>query len=171
MDIKIVSTKITITQAIEEYIEKKLERIQKYYDRDLDVSVTVKEEGQMKTVQFSINVGKVHLRTISEHPDFYAAVDKNIDVLERQIRKQKEQKLKNKEEVVNIEGEEEIVENEIIKYQAYELKPLDPEDAKMILSEHKTNNFFTFININTGKVNVVFKLKDGKNYGLVVPEQ
>ena len=41
----------------------------------------------------------------------------------------------------------------------------------MILSEHKTNNFFTFININTGKVNVVFKLKDGKNYGLVVPEQ
>ena len=45
-----------------------------------------------------------------------------------------------------------------------------PEDAKLVLSEHRTNNFLTFININTGKVNVIFKLKDKKNYGLVVPE-
>ena len=33
------------------------------------------------------------------------------------------------------------------------------------------NNFFDFfINIDTGKVNVIFRLKDGKNYGLVEPE-
>ena len=32
------------------------------------------------------------------------------------------------------------------------------------------NSFLTFINVDTGKVNVIFKLKDGKNYGLVEPE-
>ena len=39
-----------------------------------------------------------------------------------------------------------------------------------LIYERPGNNFFTFINIDTGKVNVIFKLKDSNNYGLVEPE-
>ena len=40
----------------------------------------------------------------------------------------------------------------------------------MILSEHKKHIFMPFINLDTGNVNVIYKLKDGKNYGLIEPE-
>ena len=50
------------------------------------------------------------------------------------------------------------------------IKPLTPEDAKLELKGKPRNSFLVFINIETGKVNVIYKLKDGKNYGLVEPE-
>jgi hypothetical protein len=45
-----------------------------------------------------------------------------------------------------------------------------PEDAKLELEDKPKNNFLVFINIETGKVNVIYRLKDSKNYGLVEPE-
>ena len=63
------------------------------------------------------------------------------------------------------------VENEIVKTSYYDIKPMLPEDAVMKLQEKPTHNFLAFINVETGKVNVVHKLKDGKNYGLVEPEE
>ena len=45
-----------------------------------------------------------------------------------------------------------------------------PEDAKLELQARPTHNFLAFINVETNKVNVIYKLKDGKNYGLVEPE-
>ena len=62
------------------------------------------------------------------------------------------------------------ISNEIIKTSYYEIKPITPEDAVLELKERPTHNFLTFINVETGKVNVIHKLKDGKNYGLVEPE-
>ena len=57
-----------------------------------------------------------------------------------------------------------------LKTEYYELKPMTPEDAKLKLQERPTQIFFTFVNQETGKVNVVHKLKDGKNYGIIEPE-
>ena len=58
----------------------------------------------------------------------------------------------------------------ILKIKYYDLKPMAPEDAKLKLEEKPKDNFLTFINIETGKVNVIYRLKDGKNFGLVEPE-
>ena len=62
------------------------------------------------------------------------------------------------------------VENEIIKTIYYDIKPMAPEDAKLELEGKPKNNFLVFINIDTQKVNVIYRLKDGKNFGLVEPE-
>ena len=67
-------------------------------------------------------------------------------------------------------AEDHKVENEILKTSYYELKPMSAEDAKLVLSERVKDNFLVFVNIDTEKVNVIFKLKDGKNFGLVEPE-
>ena len=45
-----------------------------------------------------------------------------------------------------------------------------PEDAVLKLQEKPSHNFLVFINVETGKVNAIHRLKDGKNYGLVEPE-
>ena len=70
---------------------------------------------------------------------------------------------------VSTSSKPEIV-NEIVKTSYYSIKPLTPEDAMLALQEKPTHNFLAFLNVETGKVNVIHRLKDGKNYGLVEPE-
>ena len=62
------------------------------------------------------------------------------------------------------------VEDEILKVEYYEIKPMTPEDAKLKLQGRPTQMFLAFVNVETSKVNVIHKLKDGKNYGLIEPE-
>lgn len=179
MKLLIIEKDIESTDAIRDYTEKKLERIQKYFDQEIEVEVTLREEGQMKVTQFQVVVGGNTFRSISENEDLYASLDRNVDILERQIdkaktanRKKMRESIKEYEEVEDVEEiEHEEPVNEIIKYQSYDIRPMDPEDAKLLLSEHRTNNFLTFINSRNNEVNVIFKLKDGKNYGLIVPER
>lgn len=114
-------------------------------------------------------------RAVTEDKDLYASIDKDIDILEGQIRKMKTKKEKMMREgsLKTMEvSDDKIAEisNEIIKTSYYEIKPITPEDAVLELKEKPTHNFLTFINVETGKVNVIHKLKDGKNYGLVEPE-
>ena len=74
-----------------------------------------------------------------------------------------------KESLMTANQEHEI-ENEIIKTLYYSIKPMAPEDAKLELQGKPKNNFLAFINIDTQKVNVIYRLKDGNNFGLVEPE-
>jgi putative sigma-54 modulation protein len=61
-------------------------------------------------------------------------------------------------------------ESEIIKTLYYSIKPMTAEDAKIILEDDIRNKFLPFINVETNRVNVIYKLKDGKNFGIVEPE-
>ena len=112
---------------------------------------------------------------VTEDKDMYASIDKDIDILEGQIRKAKtkKEKMMKDSSIKTMEVEKDHIaeiSNEIIKTSYYEIKPITPEDAVLELQAHPTHNFLTFINVETGKVNVIHKLKDGKNYGLVEPE-
>lgn len=177
MDIKILGKDLTATDAIKDYVEKKLERIQKYFENDeIKVAVTIKGEKNMQIAEMHVNVKSYDLRAVTETKDLYASIDKDIDILEGQIRKLKTKKERmNKEESIrlkeaNLMAPETVIEKEVIKNLYYEIKPISIEDAKMKLEEKVGNIFLIFVNIDTGKVNVIYKLKDSNNYGLVEPE-
>ena len=178
MNIKITGKDLKATEAIKDYTEKKLTRIVKYFDtEDLEASVTIKTERENQIAEISVSYRGENYRAVTEHKDLYASIDKNIDILEGQIRKMKTKKEKmNKDESIRVKeslatGNKTVsIENEVIKTLYYDIKPMSIEDAKLKLQEKPTNNFLTFINIDTGKVNVIFRLKDNANYGLVEPE-
>lgn len=177
MNIKITGKDVKATEAIKEYLERKLERVQKYFEDDFDVTLTIKVEGNEQIAEIGVVVKGDMFRAVTEDKDLYASIDKDIDILEGQIRKWKTKKerqnkddsIKQKNAMNSTAGTAEI-ENEIIKTIYYGLKPMHPDDAKLKLQEKMAYQFFTFINIETNKVNVIYKLKDGKNYGLVEPE-
>lgn len=178
MNIKILGKDLTATEAIKEYVEKKLERIEKYFDgEEINVSVTIKSEKNMQIAEMYVTVKTYNIKATTETKDLYASIDKDIDILEGQIRKLKTKKEKmNKEESIrlketNMEAPEMTIEKEVIKNLYYDIKPISVEDAKMKLEEKIGNIFLTFVNIDTGKVNVIFKLKDSNNFGLVEPEK
>ena len=175
MNITITGKDMKATEAIKDYVEKKMGRIEKYFDGDIDVTVTIRAEKTEQIAEMSVKVKQDTYRAVTSHKDMYASIDKDIDILEGQIRKWKTKKDKaNKDDsikaiVTNLDEKVEI-ENEIIKTIYYDIKPMTTEDAKLKLQEKPQDRFITFINQETNKVNVLFKLKDNKNYGLLEPE-
>ena len=177
MNIKITGKELKATEAIKNYIDSKAERLQKYFDtEDIDLFVTIKKEGDDQVAEMQVSVYGESFRAVTASKDLYASIDKNIDILEGQIRKMKTKKDKqNMTESIRIKEanreENHEVENEIVKTMYYGIKPMGAEDAKLILVDQPQNKFLTFVNIYTGKVNVIYRLKDSKNLGLIAPEE
>ena len=177
MNIKITGKDLKATDAIKDYIERKMERIAKYFGDDIEVVATIKTEGNEQVAELSVMANSNTFRSVTAHRDLYASIDKDIDILEGQIRKMKTKNDKQNmtesirlKEALNTDDSKKEIEDEIIKTLYYDIKPMGPEDAKLKLQEKPQNNFLAFINIETQKVNVIYRLKDGKNYGLVEPE-
>ena len=174
MKLKVTGKELMITEALNDYVEKKLSRIEKYFE-DLEADVTLRTEKNEQIAEMNIYANGESYRAVTEDKDLYASIDKDIDILEGQIRKAKTKKEKMMRDdtlkalEVNVSNRPEVV-NEIVKTSYYSIKPLTPEDAMLALQEYPTHNFLAFINVETGKVNVIHRLKDGKNYGLVEPE-
>ena len=102
--------------------------------------------------------------------DMYACIDRVIDVLERQIRKQKtrlEKKLNSGafDTLADFGNYDEEPEFKIVKTKKYENKPMSVDEAilQMNLLGHE---FYIFNNSETNDKEVVYKRKDG-NYGLI----
>ena len=173
MQIKITGKELKVTEAINDYVERKMDRVAKYFeDAEADVVIRVERTAQIAEIRVSAN-GEI-FRAVTEDKDLYASIDKDIDILEGQIRKFKTKKEKMMKDsslkTLGIEEKVHEVTDEILKTEFYEIKPMTPEDAKLKLQEKPSQMFFTFVNVETNKVNVIHKLKDGKNFGLIEPE-
>lgn len=174
MEIKVLGKGIEVTEAINDYVERKLERIEKYFENS-SAEVTIRTERNEQIAEVVVDANGDMYRAESEEKDLYASIDKVIDILEGQIRKAKTKREKMMREGSLKDLNQEMtpkkeITNEILKYGYYEIKPLAPEDAMLELQERPTHIFLPFINIETNKVCVIYKLKDGKNYGIVEPE-
>ena len=157
--IKIIGKELKITDAINDYVEKKLDRIDKYFE-NAEADVTLKAEKNEQTAEICVIANGEKYRAVTEDKDMYASIDKDIDILEGQIRKAKTKKEKMMKDA-SIKNMEVATDH---------VAEISNEDAVLELQAHPTHNFLAFINVETGKVNVIHKLKDGKNYGLVEPE-
>ena len=91
MDIIIRGDKIKITDAMSDYINEKIGKLDKYLENSDTVraNVIVKVKNHEQRVEITIPLKTFILRSEETQDDFYAAVDKTIDKLERQIRKNK----------------------------------------------------------------------------------
>ena len=174
MNVTILGKDIPATEAIKDYVEKKLERLVKYFGEEFDVSVTLRTERNEQIAEMTVKAGADTYRAVTAHNDLYASIDKDIDIVEGQVRKMKTKKDRaNKEDSIkNLPVDMQVAETEgeIIKTVYYDLKPITPEDAILKLQEKPTDRFIVFINSETNKVNVLFKMKDNKNFGIVEPD-
>ena len=177
MELIIHGDKIKVTSAMKSYLEEKLEKLEKYLENSDDVraNVIVKVKGHEQTVEITIPLKSVILRSEETKEDFYAAVDKTIDKLERQIRKNKTRIMSRKNtpsfdfnfSSVDIE-EEKTDEKKIVKRKTIEVKPMTEEEA-ILQMELLGHEFYMFKDADTDKPAVVYKRKD-ENYGIIESE-
>lgn len=170
---------IEVTDAIRSYVEKKVGKLEKYFDKAPDATThTNLKVYPNKTAKAEVTIPLPHivLRAEEVTDDLYASIDLVVDKLERQIRKFKtklNRKTRGKtvpEKVTDLPSlEEKKDENEpefdIVRTKRFSLKPMDSEEAvlQMNLLGH---NFFIFEDAETNGTSIVYRRKDGK-YGLL----
>ena len=176
MEIIIHGNKVKITKAMNDYVEEKLEKLEKYLENSENVraSVIVKVKNHEQRVEITIPLKAFILRSEESKDDFYAAVDKTIDKLERQIRKNKT-RIMSKQVKTNKDfsmsafaDEEESDDKKILKRKKVEVKPMNEEEA-ILQMELLGHQFYMYKDSDTDQVAVVYKRTDG-NYGVIESE-
>lgn len=167
---------IEVTEAIRDYVEKKVGKLERYFsdvpEATAHVNLKVYTEKTAK-VEVTIPLPYLVLRAEETSPDLYASVDLVVDKLERQIRKFKTKiHRKSRETGLDIsapafaeEGEETMPELEIVRTKRLSLKPMNSEEAVLQMNM-LGHNFFIFEDAETNGTSIVYRRKDGK-YGLI----
>jgi len=171
MNTSIVGKNIELTEPIKNYAESAFEAIKKYNLDIISANIVLSEskKGQF-TVEFVINVKDKHTVVITQKDkDLYAAIDlaserakKNLRRYADKIKDHGNGSIKDLNEPEHIPAVADD-EDEILPLEPKLYKPLDFEEAKMMLEE-SGSNFFVFYDIN-GDMRVLTKLENGK-YGL-----
>lgn len=178
MKVQIYGKNITVTAAIAEKIEKKLNHLEKYFiiDENVVANVVVRVYPNKQKIEVTIPTKYAVLRTEVVHDDLYAAIDLAIDKLEDQIRRQKTRLTrKNKDKLAYaFIGDDEIIdddyeeEDELVKTKSIVAETMELDEAIMRM-EMLNHSFFIYRDNETKEVAVVYKRNDG-GYGLIETE-
>lgn len=177
MNLNYTGKNMDLTDALRDVTEKKMGKLDKYFQKDIQGNVTFSSEKNRKIIEVTINLPGTIIRAEESTDDMYASIDKAVDVLERQIRKYKtrlQKKYQNNKTIrfENLsplkEEEEEDDSPKIVRRKRFLLKPMMAEEA-ILQMELLGHNFYVFMDADTGTSNIIYKRRDG-NYGLIEPE-
>ncbi len=173
-----------MSPSIKEYVEKKLSKLDQFFDKiqeiqvDLDVE-KFPSESDRHIVSSTVLVPGSALIVKESSQDLYASIDIMVDKLQRQLKKYKQKlRLKNRKQAMktkrdiqrislNLSAEEPKKNKDEDPSKLFIRKPMHPEDAAMIL-EDSEQSFLVFRNASNEKINVIYVTDDG-NFGLIEP--
>ncbi|MDU1028650.1 MAG: ribosome-associated translation inhibitor RaiA [Clostridiales bacterium] len=185
MRLTIKGRNVEVTDALRTYVEKRFSKLEKYFSKELEGTVTLLVEKGEQRAEATIPINRFILRAEESGMDMYASIDQVVDKIERQVRKYKTRlNRKAKQTEVNIgellrqeEAEQKTadtaadLQNEqaekISKVKQFHVRMMDPEEAIMQM-ELLDHDFFIFLNSESDAIDVVYRRKGG-TYGLLQP--
>ncbi len=173
MKITYTARKVNLRDNFKQRVEKKLAKFDKIFSDDATANVVVTMNKNNQTVEITIRDNSMIYRAEKTQLEMNDAVDKCIDVLGRQLRKNKaklEKKLKSGsiDDLFDLPVEEvEEEEYKLLRTKQIPIKPITVDEAilQMNMIGHK---FYMFTNVDTNEINVVYTRDDGA-YGLLEP--
>lgn len=178
-DIKIFGRDIEVTDSINEYVVKKVSKLDRYLE-DIDeirvdlASTNARSTGDREVAQITARGKGFILRSEERDEDIFGAVNLALDTIKRRIKRYKgkrNQRWKRErdmsaEEIFPYEDEEEPI---VARRKKFTLNPMDEWEAieQMELLGH--NSFFVFYNAQTEAINVLYRRHDD-TYGLIEPQ-
>jgi len=180
MDVRYVMKNIELPDEVRDLMEKKLEKLEKFFNKILDTQVEVHHSRGMFVVEITSNVNGVIMRGEDYAPDIRKAFEKSLKNIERQVKRHKDtlrsrSHMKPGEGEISfdldkIAGEEESSEKDtIVKVKTFPFRPMSSEEASMQM-DLLGHSFFVFRDADTGDVHVVYRRREG-GYGLLKPEK
>lgn len=169
MNIKITGKNFNTYQHLEDTIDKKLEKLEKYFSDDIDAKVVLSQEKNKEKIEININAKGAQFRTEQVADDIYEGLDKAIDKLSRQMSKFKGKLQKKYQDNQSVRFEEipaiEEEEARVVKTKRLFLQPMSVEEATLEM-EMSGHDFYIFEDVDTHSVSVVYKRND-EDYGLL----
>lgn len=177
MKITITGKQIGLTDALKARVEERFSKLDRYFYKDTEAFVTLSVQREDQVVEATIHSGSLILRVEETTTDMYMSIDNAVDILERQLRRNKTRLAKKmkKEYVENVafdkiaeypdDSPEPEGDIKIVRSKKIESKPMSPEEA-VLQMELVGHTFFIFTNGETGETNVVYRRKKG-GYGLI----
>lgn len=179
MNINIVTKNTSVHENFKERCEKKLNKLDKFFGDEASAVVTVSNQNNKETVEITIKAKGMFFRAERTSADRMDSLEGVIDALTKQIVKNKK-KLSKKfsterfeeiepEVVAEVSNEIEPEKYGIERVKKFEVNAMDVQEAilEMNMLGH---SFFIFKDIESDRLNVVYKREDG-NYGLLIPEE
>src|SRR5215217_7021790 len=177
MRLEVKGRNVDVNDSLRRYAEDKLDKIEKQLPEPTQIEVELTLETNPSIADDHIAEATVWtkgstLRVRERSVGFEASIDK----LERQVKRYREKRSR-RETGRRANGfaseepsfSEEQLERMIVKSKQFDLQPITPEEATVEL-ELIGHDFFVFVNVQTGKQNVVYRRRDG-GYGLIEPQQ
>ena len=174
MKVDITTKNFNASDELKKTVEKKFNKLDKYFSDDTPANVKFRTEGGSKyKVEATISTKGTIFRAEDVTSEPYEGIDKVTERLSRQMskfktklqKKHKDNKTVNFAELPDVEEAQEEI--EVVKRKKFSLQPMTVEEAimQMELLEH---NFFVFLNLETDSVAVVYK-RMNNNYGVLEP--
>lgn len=173
MKMNFTARQMKVYDSVKEMAEKKLSKFDKFFPEASVMDITFSMPNNLEKIEITIRAEGYVFRAEEASESFATSVDRAIDALERQIRKNKTRLQKK----IRTEGfeliasempddDEEVYDE--IKVKTFPFKPMNVEEAilQMNLVGH---DFYVFKDASTLETCVVYKRKAG-GYGLIVPE-
>ena len=177
INIAIRGSKMKVSDSLKEYVQEKIGRLTKYYDRIRAAEVQLmyqdnKSAEESQRVEITLSANGTIFRCEESSISMYASIDIAAEKLERQLRRFKEKQYSKGRgaKAAPVEFDDDIPDQdpEIVKVKRFAVKPMSPSEATLQM-EMLNHNFFVFLNPQSEQVNVIYKRGDG-NYGLIEPE-
>ena len=170
---------IKIGTRLEGKIADKMKKFDKYFGDEGSLNVRIRPEGNKMVAEITLKSEYQIYRAEAKDEEILTALDRTVDKLESQIRRQKTKFLKKKKEfpeIINFledDGASDFdldddAESKITRRKSFQLRPMTSEDA-MLQLEMLGHDFFVYMDSDTNSVCVIYKRNDG-NYGLLEPE-
>lgn len=161
---------VKVTEGMKESLENKLDFLNKFLAEDTEVSVKITStKSELKLVTMFVYNGKLIKATVKDD-DFYVAIDKTVDNLKSQVKKQHNLKIKrenDQSETIRTYFVEDMESDtpEIIKRKAIHLEPMSEKEA-IDEMDKLGHNTFLFYNNDIDAISMLYQRNDG-HYGLV----
>lgn len=195
MEVQIKTKNIRLTDSLNEYIQRRLQKLEKVNERVVDAKLEVRAErnrtgGEQHVAQLTIATGDTILRAEEKNHDLHTAIDLSVDRMARQIRRFHDKKVFSRRRIkqmaqaepdeslslspdgqlVTAESAEddEVPIEELVRRKRFKIQPMNEDEAieQMELLGH---DFFVFFNPDVAQINVLYRRRDGQ-YGLIQPD-
>lgn len=176
MTVNYIGKKTVIRDSFKEYAEKRLKKLGKFFDDDPVVNIIVTNHNEDETVEVTIQSHGMFFRAERTSDDRQASLDLVLDVLQKQIVRNKERLEKRMKATmdftafgsVEVLAEEQVLPAaELVKTKKFHVDTMDVEEA-ILQMDMLGHTFFLFRDPDSGEINVVYRRNDG-NYGLLQP--
>ncbi|MCK9575095.1 MAG: ribosome-associated translation inhibitor RaiA [Clostridia bacterium] len=173
MKIELSSKNYDIGKRLKDIIETKVQKLDRYFDSDAVAKVICKLENNIYKLEVTIlSKGLFYRAEATSNENMYENIDMALPKVERQIVRNAD-KLKTKLRAGAFKDKELVYNTEmpvrkevkVVKTKSFELIPLTVDDA-ILNMEELGHDFYIFLSKETGKINVMYKRKDG-NLGLI----